>query len=192
TWWWDNSSGNLANFVEGSDSRLVRSAEVNTTNGKGEWTFNLEMAEYGRYFLRMCDPVSGHCAGQIIYVDEPGWWSRARSDDARGGANLLSFSTDKTSYNIGESIQLKIPGSERGRALVSVENGSKVLKTFWVDTGKDETPFSIKTSADMSPNVYIHVSLLQPHDQTVNDMPMRLYGVTSVDVEDPRTHLEPV
>ncbi len=191
-WWWDNTGEYLANFMESSHARLMRSGTVNTVGGKGEWTFNLEMAEYGRYFLRMCDPVSGHCAGQIIYVDEPGWWSRARSDDARGGANLLSFSTDKTSYNIGESIQLKIPGSERGRALVSVENGSKVLKTFWVDTGKDETPFSIKTSADMSPNVYIHVSLLQPHDQTVNDMPMRLYGVTSVDVEDPRTHLEPV
>lgn len=192
TWWWDNSSGNLANFVEGSDSRLVRSAEVNTTNGKGEWSFNLETAEYGRYFLRVCDPVSGHCAGQIIYVDEPGWWSRARADDARGGANLLSFSTDKTSYNIGEKIQLTIPGSERGRALVSVENGSKVLKTYWVDTQKEETPFTIEATSEMSPNVYIHVSLLQPHDQTVNDMPMRLYGITSVDVQDPRTHLEPV
>lgn len=191
-WWWDNTGDYIANFMEGSHSRLVRSGTVNTVNGKGEWSFNLETAEYGRYFLRICDLVSGHCAGKVIYVDEPGWWSRARGDDARGGANLLSFSTDKTTYNIGERIQLSIPGNEHGRALVSIENGSKILQTHWVETGKDDTPFSLEASADMSPNAYIHVSLLQPHDQTLNDMPMRLYGVASVEVQDPRSHLEPV
>lgn len=191
-WWWDNTGERLANFVEGSDSRLVRSGTVNTANGKGEWSFNLETAEYGRYFLRVCDPASGHCAGEIIYVDEPGWWSRARADDARGGASILSFSTDKTKYNIGEKIQITIPGSANGRALVSVENGSEVLKTWWVDTQQGETPFTIETTPEMTPNVYVHVSLLQPHSQTENDMPIRLYGVTSVQVEDPATHLDPV
>lgn len=191
-WWWDNTGEYLANFIERPDTQLVRSGKVNTTNGKGEWSFNLETAEYGRYFLRVCDPESGHCAGEVIYVDEPGWWSRARADDARGGANLLSFSTDKTKYTIGEKIQLTIPGSANGRALVSVENGSEVLKTWWVDTQQGETPFTIDVTADMTPNIYVHVSLLQPHNQTVNDMPIRLYGVTSVQVEDPATHLEPV
>ncbi len=191
-WWWDNTGDYIANFMEGSHSRLVRSGTVNTVNGKGEWAFNLETAEYGRYFLRMCDPVSGHCAGEIVYVDEPGWWSRARGDDARGGANLLSLSTDKTIYNIGDRIQLSIPGNDQGRALVSVENGSQILQSHWIETGNGETPFSIEASADMSPNAYIHVSLLQPHDQTLNDMPMRLYGVASVEVQDPRSHLDPV
>jgi hypothetical protein len=191
-WWWDNSNRTLANFLEGNASRLVRNATINTTNGKASWNLNLQAAEYGRYFLRACDPVSGHCAGKIIYVDEPGWYSRARASDARGGASLLSFSTDKTKYNIGEKIQITIPGSENARALVSIENGSQVLQTHWVETQKGETRFSVDATSDMTPNVYVHVSLMQPHDQTVNDMPMRLYGITSLQVEDPSTHLEPV
>jgi alpha-2-macroglobulin len=44
----------------------------------------------------------------------------------------------------------------------------------------------------MAPNIYVHVSLLQPHAQTENDLPIRLYGVSSIRVEDPNTHLEPV
>ena len=191
-WWWDNTNESLANFVEGSYSKLVKSGTVNTTKGKGEWTFNLPAAEYGRYFIRVCDPASGHCAGQVVYVDEPGWYSRARTDDARGGANLLSFSTDKTQYNIGEKINLTIPGSGQGRALVSVENGSKVLQTYWVEGQPGETRFSIDVVPEMAPNVYIHVSLLQPHNQTKNDMPIRLYGVAAAQVEDPHTHLEPL
>lgn len=191
-WWWDNSSERLANYVEGNYSTLVKSGAVNTSDGKGEWTFSLGAAEYGRYFLRVCDPVSGHCAGKVIYVDEPGWYSRARGEDARGGANLLSFSTDKTTYNIGEKMNLIIPGSAQGRALVSIENGSKVLQTYWVETQQGDTRFAVDVTREMAPNVYVHVSLLQPHNQTENDLPIRLYGVTGVQVEDPLTHLDPV
>ena len=191
-WWWDNSNDRLANFVEGSYASLVKSETVSTRDGKASWTMNLPAAQYGRYFIRICDPTSGHCAGQVVYVDEPGWYSRARDADARGGANLLSFNTDKTKYKIGEKINLTIPGSDLARALVSIENGSKVLQTYWVETRRGETAFSFEATPEMTPNVYVHVSLLQPHAQTQNDLPIRLYGVTSLSVEDPATHLEPV
>ncbi|MBK9017497.1 MAG: hypothetical protein IPM82_27520 [Saprospiraceae bacterium] len=45
--------------------------------------------------------------------------------------------------------------------------------------------------AEMSPTVYAHVSLLQPHGQSKNDLPIRMYGVLAVDVEDPKTLLKP-
>ncbi len=194
-WWWDNSEESLANYVEGSYSKLIKSGKVNTVNGKGSWTFEMKMGEqeYGRYFVRACDPVSGHCTGQIIYIDEPGWYSRSRGDDSRGGATMLSFATDKSSYNIGEKVNLTIPGGPQGgRALVSIENGSKVLQTYWVETQQGETKFSFDVTSQMAPNVYVHVALLQPHSQTINDLPIRLYGVASIRVEDPNTHLEPV
>ena len=194
-WWWDNSEESLANYVEGSYSKLIKSGKVNTVNGKGSWTFEMKTGEqeYGRYFVRACDPVSGHCTGQIIYIDEPGWYSRSRGDDSRGGATMLSFATDKSSYNIGEKVNLTIPGgAQGGRALVSIENGSKVLQTYWVETQQGETKFSFDVTSQMAPNVYVHVALLQPHSQTINDLPIRLYGVASIRVEDPNTHLEPV
>ena len=43
----------------------------------------------------------------------------------------------------------------------------------------------------MAPNVYAYVTVIQPHAQTVNDMPVRLYGVVPVMVEDPATRLSP-
>ncbi len=43
----------------------------------------------------------------------------------------------------------------------------------------------------MAPNVYAYVTVIQPHAQTINDMPMRLYGVIPVMVEDRSTRLVP-
>lgn len=193
-WWWDNADDYIANYVEGSYSKLVKSGKASTQNGKGHWDFQIKTPDWGRYYIRACDPVSGHCTGQIVYVDEPSWYSRSHGDDdnSRGGATMLSFSTDKPSYNIGEKVNVTIPSSAQGRALISVESGSKVIQTYWVETQQGETHFNFEATHEMTPNMYVHVSLLQPHSQTVNDLPIRLYGVTTVKVEDPATHLEPV
>ncbi|GCC52197.1 hypothetical protein SanaruYs_24330 [Chryseotalea sanaruensis] len=191
-WWWDNSSEYLANYVEGSYSKLIKREVINTVNGKSTWDFEIKSPDWGRYFVRACDPVSGHCTGKIVYVDEPGWGSRARNTGGSGGATILSFTTDKGNYNTGEKATLTIPGSANGRALVSIENGSKVLQTYWVETQAGETKFTFDVKPEMAPNVYVHVSLLQPHAQTTNDLPIRLYGVVPVRVEDPQTHLTPV
>ena len=45
---------------------------------------------------------------------------------------------------------------------------------------------------EMAPNVYAYVTVIQPHAQTINDMPVRLYGIVPVMVEDPGTRLSPV
>lgn len=190
-WWWDNTFESLANFVEDNYTTVVREEKITTSDGKASWRFNLEAAEYGRYFLRVCDPVSGHCAGQVLYVDEPGWYSRARGEGGRGGASLLAFTTDKTSYNVGDQVVLTIPAPTGGRALVSIESGSGIVKTFWLETKAGDNRFAFEATPQMAPNVYVHVSLIQPHANTENDMPMRLYGVAPVQVEDPGTRLHP-
>ncbi|PZQ92191.1 MAG: hypothetical protein DI548_01460, partial [Flavobacterium johnsoniae] len=43
----------------------------------------------------------------------------------------------------------------------------------------------------MAPNVYIHITLLQPHASTKNDSPIRLYGIIPIEVVDKNTVLEP-
>src|SRR5690606_15905078 len=100
--------------------------------------------------------------------------------------------SDKSTYNLGEQINVTIPGSQQGRAFVSIENGSRIIQTQWVETRAGDTPFSFVASEAMTPNVYVHVTLLQPHAQTVNDLPIRLYGVIPIQVQDPATRLEPV
>jgi uncharacterized protein YfaS (alpha-2-macroglobulin family) len=43
----------------------------------------------------------------------------------------------------------------------------------------------------MAPNVYVNVTLLQPHASTKNDAPIRMYGIVSLEVINKNTVLEP-
>ncbi|HEY3430290.1 MAG TPA: MG2 domain-containing protein, partial [Cyclobacteriaceae bacterium] len=190
-WWWDNGYSSIANYIERTSTAKVKSGKINAANGKGSWSFKIAPADWGTYYIKVTDPVSGHSSGKIVYIDQRGYFGRY-SREQKGGATTLSFSADKTVYNVGEKINLSIPGSGQGRALVSIENGSKTVSTFWVETQKGDNKFSIDATSEMAPNVFVNVSLLQPHSQTVNDLPIRLYGIIPIGIEDPKTHLEPV
>jgi len=58
-------------------------------------------------------------------------------------------------------------------------------------TQKGETLVNILITPEMAPNVFINISLLQPHAITANDLPIRLFGVIPLMVEDPNTILQP-
>ncbi|MBL7857188.1 MAG: hypothetical protein JNM57_05825 [Cyclobacteriaceae bacterium] len=188
-WWWDNSEQN-ASYMSTAYSRQIVTGTTRTVNGKGSWDFKIKYPDWGRYYVKACDPVSGHCSGKVVYIDWPGWAGRAR--EGAQGATMLSFSSDKPGYTIGEKANIIIPGSDNGRALVSIESGSRVINTFWVETKKGDNPFSFEVTREMTPNIFVHITMLQPHAQTVNDLPIRLYGVIPIKVEDPQTHLNPV
>ena len=76
-WWWD-SQGDDANYMSASNARLVVKGNTSTTNGKGSWKFKIKYPEWGRYFVKAYDPVSGHSTGKIVYIDWPGWAGRAQ------------------------------------------------------------------------------------------------------------------
>ncbi len=44
----------------------------------------------------------------------------------------------------------------------------------------------------MAPNVFANITLLQAHAQTVNDLPIRMYGAIPLLIEDPQTILKPM
>ncbi len=190
-WWWDNSGDELSNFTQDEYNKLLKKQTVSVINGKANYTVNLTDEEWGRYLVLIRDTKSGHVTGQTFYVDDPYWQSRDNNSDA-SAASMLSFTSNKPKYNVGEDVLLSIPSSKGGRALISIESGSKVIKTFWKETEQGETKFSFKAEKEMSPNVYVNVSLLQPHAQTINDLPIRMYGVIPVMVEDKNTMLNPV
>lgn len=191
-WWWDNYEGSLSNFTQDKFNKLVSTQTVSLNNGKGTYNFKIDDNNWGRYLILVKDLKSGHKTGQVVYVDQPGWQNRNITSDDPTAATMLSFTADKDKYTVGENITLNIPSSAGGKGIVSIETGSKVLKTFWIDTEKGETRFSFKAEKEMSPNIYVNVSLLQPHAQTVNDLPIRMYGVIPIMVEDKNTHLNPV
>ena len=188
-WWWDSSDDNLASYVQGSYRSVVYQDEISTVNGKGSFSFKINKPEWGRYFIRVYDPVSGHSSGKVIYVDWPYGSNRDRNNPE--AASMLTFSSDKEKYQPGETAIITIPKAANGRALISIENGSDILEKFWYDVQSGEQKIPIDITPKMAPNIYVHITFIQPHHQTSNDLPIRLYGVKPVFVEDPATVLHP-
>ncbi|MEI6124228.1 MAG: MG2 domain-containing protein [Bacteroidota bacterium] len=189
-WWWDNSGNDVADFVRSVYNEPYKSYQLTSTQGRGQFVMNIPDADWGRYFVRVTDLESGHSTGKVVYFDWPGWASR--SSEGKEGASMLMFSSDKEKYQVGDEVKLTIPTGEGARALITLETGSKVLQSFWIDTQKDQTIFTFTVTEEMAPNIYVGVTLIQPHGQTANDLPIRLYGVIPIIVEDPNTHLRPV
>lgn len=190
-WWWDQTGDEMSNFTQNEYNKLVKTETVTLVNGRGKWALFIPDADWGRYLIKVRDPRTGHSAGKIIYMDWANWSERLQQDNPTEAA-MLSFTADKKSYKVGEEGTLTIPTSSNGRALISFENGSKVIKTLWIDTRKGQTQYRFKVDENMAPNVFINVTLLQRHNQTVNDLPIRMYGAIPISVDNPATVLRPV
>ncbi|MDH4190807.1 MAG: MG2 domain-containing protein, partial [Betaproteobacteria bacterium] len=190
-WWWDKSGDSLAQYATASHASVVQKNQVSTVNGRGEWKFEIKYPAWGRYLVRACDASGGHCTGQVFYIDWPGWAGRAQ-EQAGPGANALSFVSDKQEYAVGETAKIQLPETSQGRALVSVESGSALIDSRWIELAKGRTQFELPIAQGMSPNVYVSVTLIQPHAEKKNDRPIRLYGVIPIKVIDPATRLKPV
>ncbi|MCO5947951.1 alpha-2-macroglobulin family protein [Mucilaginibacter flavidus] len=190
-WWWDETGNQMSNFTQDKYNKLVKTASVKLVNGRGKWNLHINQADWGRYLIRVKDETTGHSTGKILYVDWSNWSERLQQTNPTEAA-MLSFTADKTNYKVGEDATLTIPTMSDGRALISFENGSKVLKTTWIDTKKGQTRYTFKVDGNMAPNVFVNVTLLQRHSQTVNDLPIRMYGAIPLSVDNPETILKPV
>ncbi len=189
-WWYEkNREEDLSSYISRAGTIVMKDTLIKTTAGKGLFKFRINYPEYGRYLITVSDIEGGHETGQVVYIDWP-YWSRANRSSSEN-ANMLNFACDKEKYTTGENIKLSFPSPSDGMALVSVESGTRVIKKFWIPTKKGETVYQFPATADMAPNAYIHVSLIQPHASTKNDLPIRMYGVVPVLVDDPATHLIP-
>ncbi|WP_255402294.1 alpha-2-macroglobulin [Tenacibaculum sp. SG-28] len=72
-----------------------------------------------------------------------------------------------------------------------MENGSEVLDHFWIPTKAQQTSFTFPILPSYSPNIYVSITLLQKHQNSVNDLPIRMYGTIPISVYDAKTKLQP-
>ena len=190
-WWWDASNDNLSNYSSSNSTIAYKNYKISTDySGKGNVAFVVPENDWGNYLIRVSDPTNGHATGTRVYIDSPYWSAKSKNTDGES-ANMLRFSTDKTKYAVGETAKIFFPSSEGGRALIAIENGTKVVKTLWAKTKKGETSVELPITGEMAPNVYINITLLQPHASTKNDSPIRMYGIVPIEVVDKNTVLEP-
>jgi uncharacterized protein YfaS (alpha-2-macroglobulin family) len=191
SWWWENGEESFGTYINNSSITPVASGNLQTTGGKTSFKFRINYPDWGRYLVYVKDRESGHATGGTVYIDWPDWRGRSNKTDP-SGIKMLAFSLDKDSYEIGETATAIIPAAAGGRALVSLENGSTVLQQQWLEVSdQGDTKLTFKITPEMAPNVYLHISLLQPHEQTVNDLPVRMYGIAPVFVTNRQTILQP-
>ncbi len=192
SWWWESRRDPLDSYINASAASAYSSGTFRSGQNDMNISFNINDNDWGRYLIYIKDLDSGHATGRIFYADMTDYIGRSSRSNPDAPA-MLSFATDKKSYKTGETATVFIPSAKDGRALVSIENGTRVLSSEWVKTSESgDTPYKIKVNADMAPNFYIHITLVQPYWNTSNDLPVRMYGVQPVMVENPDSHLEPV
>lgn len=190
-WWWENNDENLSSYINNTNLKPLSSGKLKTTNGKAAIKFRINYPEWGRYFVYVKDRKGQHASGGVVYVDWPEWRGRSKREDP-SGIKMLTFSTDKTSYENGETATIILPIAAGGKALVAIENGSQVLHREWIESAsKGDTKYQFKITEEMAPNVYVHITFLQAHAQTINDLPIRMYGVIPVFVNNKQTKLLP-
>jgi len=187
-YWWDRYDSDLSSYISRSSVRPMLTKTISTSEGKSSLSF--KPTSWGRYLVIARDKKSGHSTGKIFYADQR-YWSRSNNTD-KEFASMLAFSTDKETYQVGEEVKYSFPSMSGGRALISIENGSKILEKKWIKTEEGETKGSIVVTKEMTPNVYVHITLLQPHKNTLDNIPLRMYGIIPISVENNDSHLEPI
>ncbi len=142
--------------------------------------------ESGVYLLTMIDNKSNHST-QVYFsiIDQS-------SRDSGSESFLVDFEIEKESYKTGEDVKLKLPAIKDGKALISIERGSKVLEQKWVNLSNKKSSVELTSKSDWAPNVYIHVTVVQNYLQQDNDMPLRMYGVKYLRMDKSKQSLTPV
>ncbi|MCG8581474.1 MAG: MG2 domain-containing protein, partial [Bacteroidales bacterium] len=187
-WWYqyDNRSNYRLKYKEDNQTYLETEGSIKSTDGVA--TISFEPSEDGEYLIEVSDGGNGHSAS--IFFSAYQYGSSGGSDRNEG---TLAIRADKDKYSPDETAKIKLPNPKRGNVLVTIEQGNQMLDWFWVDPSKtdaDELIIDIPLDKSMLPNVYATVSVLQPHDQTINDRPIRMFGIIPIYVEDENTKIK--
>ena len=191
SWWQRNGNDNLASYVNNSSNYRIVYDTIVVKNGKAVYPMKFKTNRWGRNFFRATSLESGHSAGEVFYTTYHNWW-RSNSNSSNSAAEMLSLTPSKQNYEVGEIVRIEVPTPKKGRFLVSLEKGGKVIHQFWQEMDQNDGAVEFLATQEMTPNVYAFVSLIQPHGNVENDAPIRLYGVNSISIHDPATQLEPV
>lgn len=186
-WWWNRGDDQLSRYEDAEVHKPYKNFELTTdANGKAKFSLNVPEDDRGRYLIRVVDEESQHASGEVVYFFKD-WWNIQQTSKEHN----LVFTTDKNTYSVGEKAKINFPSMAEAKALLSVENGTEIIHHEWIDAQKGMTEVELTITEAMSPNAYISISLLQKHQNTTNDLPIRLFGVIPIEVENPKRKLQP-
>lgn len=184
-WWYELRNGSTGEYQNSNFKERVLQSTL-TTDNNGLASLKLKLDDYDRYYIRAKNMSSGYLTGDYFYT---GYGYNA---DQKEFVNILSFKTDKEQYQTGEKVNLDLPGANQGYYIISLLRGSKILSCKSVNATKVKTNYSFDITSEMAPNVYVDISYVQGRTSKKNDLPLRMYGVIPVKIEDSDKKLNPV
>ncbi len=188
-YWWYNSYNDKFQLADGDVHVSANSFEVKT-NRSGKASVDVTFKTYGRFYIQACDEASGHCTGDYLYVGYP-WNDDDMNRSVYEDAAQLNFTSTKTTYNSGETVELNVPSYFQGKALISLENGNSVVESFWTEVQRGNNVIKFTAQPTMFPTIYAHVTMLQAFTDKTTDMPIRSYGVLPITIKDEALLLNP-
>lgn len=187
SWWWEyeNREAFQRRFKSDHRTELVSEAQVISALTPIDLIF--KPADRGQYLIEVTDGDEGHTAA--FFVQAYHWGSTPTGASNEG---MLALKADQERYSIGDKASIRFPLPEEGSILFFIEKGNQILDSRWyfLDGTQEEANISFTVSAEMFPTAYASVSLIQPHEQSDNDRPIRLFGTLPIEVYDPDTRLD--
>jgi uncharacterized protein YfaS (alpha-2-macroglobulin family) len=183
-WWWDYDSRRKPDFRELKTTYKI--AEFTLVSGDKPVRQALDIEDNGQHFIEITDNQSGHSCGMYFYASS---WGAGPAQEQKERV-FLPISSDKNLYYTGDKMQVSCETPKKGMVIFTVEQGAKILHQEVKAVSPGRTVFSLDVTEDMVPNCYAVLSLIQPHSQAANDVPMRIYGVKPLAVEDFSTRLQ--
>lgn len=186
SWWYNRSDRNIYKYNSDNHFGAIDTFTV-VTNSKGEAIYDSNFGDsYGNYMIRVCDELSGHCSGEFFYT---GRWGASVEEE--NSMTKLNIKKNATKYEVGDEVTVNFPSSENSNILVTIESVNGVLSSEWIPSQGMQTEYKFRATEEMLPNIYINVNMIQTWERS-NDLPIRMYGILPIKINDPSTELNPV
>jgi uncharacterized protein YfaS (alpha-2-macroglobulin family) len=184
-WWWDYDNRDRRDFRTLATTYLVD--EQTYLSGESPVTHTFKVEDYGQHCIEVSDGQDGHSAAFFFHGSDYG--GGGGSDEVPAQGNKIEIKCDKNVYQPGDEAVLTFKSPASGNALLTIEQGNRLLKKEWIAIKSSEPEIRFTIKEDYVPNCYASISMAQPHSQTKNDLPMRLYGIKNLLVENAATRL---
>lgn len=182
--WWVGWGQRRSTYLDNELTDPVVKATVRLNQGRGRYELpTRDLA--GRFLLVVSDPETRQKSSKVIFIGR--FWDEGTSY-ARG---MILLKPDRKKIKAGEKASITIPSVPGAQILVSIESGGTMLDYKWISSEGEHTVFTFSTTPEMVPGVYVYASVIQPW-QYPNDLPIRMYGICYVEIENPEAKLNPV
>ncbi len=127
--------------------------------------------EWGRYELDVAADSSGYAAASHAF--SAGWYTGGGASDT---PDVLEMALDKPSYQIGDTVRVRLKPRTEGKVLLTVVD-TDVIEMTALDVEPGETEARLTVTEAWGPGAYITATLIRPADTAAGRNPARALGV---------------